>query len=976
MPGEASYAFGPFLLDVGAGVLRRDAEEVPLTPKGFALLRYLVENHGRLLAHEELLETVWPSTFVGDEALKVRIRELRRALADDVEEARYIATVHRRGYRFVGEVRRVDGGSAPRRGSTLPPPAPISAAPAPIGRAAEIAGLEAAFARALAGERQTVFVSGEPGIGKTTLIEGFLAGLDEARFCVARGQCLELHGAGESYLPVLDALARIGRGPWGPALAGALRAAAPTWLAQLPVPLGGAEGVGVREPAGLTRERMLRELAEALEAFTEKTPLVLVLEDLHWSDASTLDLVSYLARRREPAPLLIVATYRPEEVVAAQHPLAVLPADLALRGWAMELPLMLLAESDVEQILAARLGAAAPRGLARLLHRRTEGSPLFLVSALDELLARRLLQRVDEEWRLMTDDARLEVGLPAGLRALLDQQLARLAAEERRVLEAASVVDGVFTPAELAAALGEEVEEVEERCAALVRRRRFLRAVEAGGAARSEHTFLHALHRQAVYDQVPAGRRGRLHLRLAEHLERGHSGSLAEHAATLAFHYDRAGQPERALPQLLQAARNATRRLAGHETLLHAERGLALLRDVDRSGSARQTEVELQLMRGTALMSTRGYGDAEVERALSRARELGDPADAGGSSFAVLAGLFGYRLIRAELDRAGELADDLLHRADVAPHLRAEACWCAGVAAVNRGDFAIAHDHLAAGIAAGLAADPESARLVLGRDVATACACFDAWALWSLGFPDRALRSAAEAEARARALGDTQALAFAHFFTAFVHHLRREPQATRERCDTLIALSRDEGYAQWLAFGAILRGWATAIEGEPRSGASEIRAGLAAFRATGAAISVPHFLGLLAEALARAGEGEEAARAVGEALVEAAATGGRYYEAELLRLRGELAHARGAAGGERDAGVADFQAAVAVAERQGAPPLALRAAMSWLRAQPGSDEAMRSLCKAYGRFTEGFDAPDLREAAALMGPPAERFDRR
>ena len=916
-----AYVFGPFRLELGAGVLRRDGEEVALTPKAFALLRCLVERAGLLVSREELLEAVWPATFVGDEALKVRIHELRRAL-EDAGSKRLIATVHRRGYRFVGDVNveaATGAAGRPPAGAVVAAPPPQAAssfpgaggAPAPsippagtvVGREAELARLAACLGRALAGERQAVFVSGEPGIGKSTLVDAFLAGPAAAGLCLARGQCLELHGAGESYLPVLDALARAGRGPAGEELAAALRALAPAWLALLPglIAPGEREATTRDRVPGAGREGMLRELAAAIEALAATTPVVLVLEDLHWCDASTADLLSYLARRREPARLLLLATYRPDEVAAAgSHPIAPLPHDLASRGLAVELPLGALDERQVAEYLVARLGGPAPAGLARRLHRHTEGSPLFLVSAAEDLLARGRLRREDGGWRIAGDPAELAPGVPAGLRALLELQLDRLGAEERRLLEAASVAGARFTPVAIAAALATDLEEVEERCASLARTRRFLRARpadEEGG-----YGFLHALYRDAVYERVPPSRRARLHARFAEHLERAYGAEAGAHAAELAVHFERAGERERALPWLLQAARNATRRFASDETLLHGGRALRLLdegvRPAGGAAAARDLELELQVLRGEALRTMRGYGDPEGLAAFERARALCADSGAGAELFPVLVGLFGYHLIRAELPVAWELAQDLLRRAAASPSLLPQAHWCAGVTLLNRGEYVVAHEHLAAGLEVA-ARETDRGPALPGTDGFVLCASFDAWALCGIGSPDEALRLAARAVGRARSLGDPHALAFGLFFTAFVHHFRREPGEVRTAADELVAIAREESLAQWLAFGTILRGWAMTEQGEVETGVDEIRRGLDAYRATGARVSVPHFLGLLAEALARNGEREAARAAVDEALAEAAATGGRYYEAELLRLRADLAGEVQTAGARR-----------------------------------------------------------------------------
>src|SRR5262249_7105476 len=277
----------------------------------------------------------------------------------------YVQTVHRRGFRFIGPVCRATAVS------TAPAPAPEGgphiqcsgssnaspAAPTPVGRRGELARLPARLARALNGQRQLVVVTGEPGIGKTALVEMFLAEVGEdSGLRVGRGQCVEQYGAGEAYLPVLEALGRLGRAAGGEQLVQTLKQHAPTWLEQLPGLLASDREVKAvqRRAQGATRARMLRELVEALDAMTRDAPLALLLEDLHWSDSATIDLLAILARRREASPLLLLATYRPADVAASRHPLRSVKPELQLHGHCAELALEFLSPAAVGQYLGRR----------------------------------------------------------------------------------------------------------------------------------------------------------------------------------------------------------------------------------------------------------------------------------------------------------------------------------------------------------------------------------------------------------------------------------------------------------------------------------------------------------------------------------------------------------------------------------------------------------------------------------------------
>src|SRR5262249_25234144 len=303
-----------FRLDPVNACLWRGTKTIHLTPKAFAVLQCLAERYGQLVTKDFLLENVWPGTAVGDAVLKVCVREIRKALGDRVGAPRFVSTVHRRGYRFIagvtdsdprperdGAIERSPVGSGSTSGSRYRGPAHF------VGRESTLDRLQRGIEAAWRGTRQIVFVTGEPGIGKTGVVEAFLERVAvDPRVWIAHGQCAETYGTPEPYLPVLDAFGRLCREGDGDWLVTLLHKYAPTWLAQMPWLLDSADPDGVdRALLGATRERMLREMAEAVEALTAEAPLVLVLEDLHWSDTATVDLVSLLARRQEPARLLL-----------------------------------------------------------------------------------------------------------------------------------------------------------------------------------------------------------------------------------------------------------------------------------------------------------------------------------------------------------------------------------------------------------------------------------------------------------------------------------------------------------------------------------------------------------------------------------------------------------------------------------------------------------------------------------------------
>ncbi|MDH3603106.1 MAG: AAA family ATPase, partial [Candidatus Tectomicrobia bacterium] len=304
MPGSRTLVFESYRLDLGREQLRHGEDVIQLTNKVFAVLRYLVEHAEQLVTRDALMEAVWPNTFVSDAALAVCIHELRQALGETAQAPRFIETVRGRGYRFLTPVTAAVPTPTQHEVIRFSSPQPSSSHPQSVelvGREAQLRQLHQGLVTALQGERQLVFITGEAGIGKTTLVETFLAQIahDETLW-IAYGQCIEQYGAGEAYLPLLEALGRLCRAPEGGALVELLRQEAPSWLLQMPALCSSDEFDALqRRSGGVTRERMLRELAEVVERLTADRPFVLVLEDLHWSDHATLDWLAYVARRRD-----------------------------------------------------------------------------------------------------------------------------------------------------------------------------------------------------------------------------------------------------------------------------------------------------------------------------------------------------------------------------------------------------------------------------------------------------------------------------------------------------------------------------------------------------------------------------------------------------------------------------------------------------------------------------------------------------
>ena len=908
------------------------------------------------------------------------IRLLRRVLGA-APPSPYIATVHRIGYRFVVLV-TTEGAllapEAPRASASPPPPLALSPPPLVVGRQGELAQLHTGWGRALHGERQTLFITGEAGIGKTTLIEAFVAQLAPAApLWLGRGQCIEHYGPGEAYLPLLDALGRLGRGPGGAALVEVLRQYAPTWLAQLPA-LCRPEDLAAleRRVQDTTHMRMLRELVEALEVLTAAQPLVLVLEDLHWSDASTVELLALLARRREAARLLVLGTYRPVEVIVHAHPLKTVKQELVAHGQATELPLGGLGPEAVMDYLVQREDIAAHEwaDVAAWVYRRTEGHPLFMVQVVDALARQGLPQGAltGHARSARAEEARARA-VPPGLRDLLEAQLGRLGATEQQVLEGGSVAGAEFAVASVAAGMPMALEAVEAVCEGLARQGQFLEdrglAEWPDGTVSGRYGFRHALYQEVVYQRLGAGRQARWHRVVGARLEQAYGVRTQEVAAELALHFQRGHDAQRAVQYLGQAAANAAQRQAHHEVIELLTTGLELLATLPETPARAQQELDLQLALGPALTAAKGLGAPEVEQTYARARILCVQVGETPRLFPTLVGLCHCYLNRGALPTARELGEQLyaLVQREATSGYRLEAHEVLGTILYQMGSYGIAWTHFEQGIALLDSAAPR--RLASGPGVKPGlwCLAVGALVLWCLGYPAQAVQRSQEALTLAQAQAHPQSLAMAQHLAAALHYRRREASAVQTQAEALLTLATAQEFPHMVGWGTFWQGWALTMHGQRVMGLAQMHQGMQVVLATGQELSRTYCRVLLADAAGQVGQVEEGLRLLAEALTMFEAGQQGELLAEAYRLQGEFLLCQAVP--EATQAEACFQQALEVARRQQTKSFELRAASSLSRLwqQQGKYAAARELlAPLYSWFTEGFDTPDLQEAQALL----------
>jgi predicted ATPase len=851
-----------------------------------------------------------------------------------------------------------------------------------VAREAEVATLEQWFAKALQGERHLGFITGEAGIGKTTLVDAFVAQLaGQASLWIGHGQCIEQYGAGEAYLPLLEALGQMGRGPDGSDLVALLRQQAPSWLLQMPALLSPAEYEALqRYTEGSTRERMLRELAEAVEVLTAARPCVLVLEDLHWSDTATIEWLAYVARRRRPARLLVLGTYRPVEAIVRAHPVRSMVQELMVHGYGDELPLGEWSEAGVAAYLAQRgAGAGEPVELARLLTQRTDGNPLFLAAVVDELMRQGLLRFEPAGWALAGGLEAVTVGVPQSIRHLLEHQLAQLRPADQELLAAASVAGVEFAVAAVAAGIQQAEEDVETQCDALARLHQVVQArgtvVWPDGTVTARYGFRHALYQELIYERVPMSRRVRWHQQIGTRLEGSYRSQAREMAAELAMHFEHGRDYQRAVQYLQRAAETARQRYAHREATEYLQRALALLKTMPETPQLLRQELEIRLALGPALMVTRGFAAPEAADTYARAQQLYEQLGDTGQLFPVLVGLWRSAHVRAQLQMARALGEQLLSLANAQGDavLFVYAHGPLGQTLCMQGEPLLAREHLQQVVSRYEPQRQSALAFHIGYDPGVYARAMEGWVLWLLGYPEQALQRSYDALQLAREQAHPFTLSITLATVALLQHMRREGAAALEHVQASVALATEHGFPYLLEVGKVLQGWELTRAGQAAAGIAQIRAGLAALRTMGAEIFRPYLLSLLAEACVNDGQIEPGLDALEEALTTAENHAERFYEAELHRLQGEVLLRKfvGPTGLSplQMQPEAAFQTALDLARHQGARALELRAAMSLSRLwqqQNKQRQARQLLADIYNWFTEGFDTADLQEARALL----------
>jgi serine/threonine protein kinase/predicted ATPase len=869
-----------------------------------------------------------------------------------------------------------------------------------VGRQKELAELWAGSAGADAGKGMLLCVAGEPGIGKTTLVEDFLDALAARNpsCLVARGRCSERLAGTEAYLPWLEALDSLLRNAERQAqgetvvfgaesVTQATKRLAPTWYAEvMPAQSSGSSVERLHAQRASSQERMKREFGTLIEEISGRHPVVLFFDDLHWADASTVDLLSFIASKFEGMHVLIVVTYRPTDMLLAKHPFLKLKPDLQARGACREIALDFLSREEIEKYLAFEFPENRfPDELPALIHAKTEGNPLFMADLARYLRDRGVITAETGRWALAQPLPDLERELPESVRGMIQRKIDQLSEEDRRLMVAASVQGYEFDSAVVAKVLDLDPADVEERLEALDQVYALVRLVSErefpGHMLTLRYRFVHVLYQNALYASLRPTRKALLSAAVAEALLGFYGTQSAAVASELAFLFEAARNWARASEHYLIAARNAAEVFANQEAGALAERGLKMLRLLPDSAERARQELTLQMVRGQSLMTAKGFAAPEVEQAFSRACELCLQLGERALLFQAQFSLAIVYVVKAEYDRAYDLAGQCLRLGDHLqnPVMLMQSHFLLGLGRCYLGEFTAARVHFEQTFAT-----QDSVRIdswvslygpVLGR-------AHLARMLLYLGYHDQSQQMMSEAIAQAERLRHPVGLANTFSLAAQLDSFHRHAQKTEELAEVIAWHSDEHGLPYYAAVATMTRGWALAAQGQAELGINLIREGLASYVATGTKQQHTYFLTLLAEALDKAGRASEGLEALTKAQSLIEKDKERFWEAELHRLRGELLlklEDQGSKSEERKSHSsifnsppspeACFHRAIEVARRQQAKSFELRAVMSlcrlW-RQQGKEQEAHALLDEIYSWFTEGFDTPDLIETKRLL----------
>ncbi|WP_233859232.1 adenylate/guanylate cyclase domain-containing protein [Paraburkholderia sp. HD33-4] len=840
-----------------------------------------------------------------------------------------------------------------------------------VGRVSELAQLESAWGRVQAGHGQIVGVVGEAGVGKSRLFLEFKVRAQPGSALVLETFSVS-HGKAFAYLPLIELLKnyfqitpRDVERTCREKVVGKVLTLDRTLEELLPYVLYllGIEEQGSVLPAmdpQIRRERTFDAITRLLVRESVNQPVQVLFDDLQWLDRETEAFLNALIERVPNAGILLLLNFRTE-----YRP-----------GWRQnsdyaQLRLDPLGQVESVALLITLLGEDASLAhLKRLILDKTDGNPFFMEEVVQTLVEEKVL--LGEPGRYRVEVASDTFQIPTTVKGVLAARVDRLDPAEKALLQTLAVIGTEFTWSLVRQVAGQPEDRLRYLLATL-QASDFI--YERPAFPEVEYAFKHSLTQEVAGQALLSEQRSALHERTAQAIEVLYRQRLGSHCSDLAHHYSLSGNIPKAVEYLLSAGSQALERSAHLEAISHLNNALELLKRLPDTPERANQELALRITLGPALIAAKGYASPEVEATFSRALALSEQGGETRQIFQAKLGLRTFYTLRAEHQTSYQLGESLLSLAERAqdPELIGQANFVLGTSSFHLGDPVKARAHLERGLATIDREHHTATSFLLGQDPAVHGLIAAARTLWYLGCPDQAARRVQEALTLARKLSHPYSMALALALAAEVYQCRREAQLAEEFAEAAIALSTEQGFPYWSAWGGILRGWALAEQGSPAEGIDQIHKGLSACVATGAALARPYELALLAQAYFKAGQVSAALETLTEALDIAIRTGERYFLAELHRLRGELLSCH-VPEQSRDSSYyeeleACFLEAISIASSQGARSLELRAVSSLARLWRGrrrGESARQRLSAILCSFKEGFGTADLQEAKALF----------
>jgi predicted ATPase len=837
----------------------------------------------------------------------------------------------------------------------------VTDAPFLVGRDEEMGLRRRRWEQSKAGLGQVVLISGEAGVGKSTLVETLRTQVRQESLPRLTYRCSPYH-INSAFYPIIAHMQRVcGLQPNDtPAtkldkLEHTLQAydlpleeAVPLLGSLLSIPL--AERYAT---LSLSPQRQRQQTQDILVAWllheAERQPVLAVWEDLHWADPSTLEVLGLLIDQTPTVSMLHVLTFRPSFTPSW-------PA----RSHMTPITLNRLERLQVEALVRHLAdGKCLPAEVVEPIVTKTDGVPLFVEELTKMFLESSLLQENTDHYTLTGPlaAAPIPVTLQDSLMARLDQL-----GTAKEVAQLGAVLGREFAYEMIQTIWSQDEDTLRAGLSRLVEAELLY---ERGRSPRARYLFKHVLIQEAAYASLLRSTRQHLHQQVAQQLEAQFPETVETQPELLAHHYTEAGLHTQAIGYWQRAGQRALQRSAHAEAIAHLKHGLTVLTMLPETPRRRQQELDFQVALGPALIAARGYGAPDVEHVYSRAWELCRQMGDTPQLFPVLRGALLYYLVRGQVQTAYRLAKQLLHlaqsRTDSALLLLAHCIL--GVILHYQGKPAAAQTHHRQALTIYTPQEHQPLALRYGIDLGTVAYHWLAWDLWLLGYPDQALHHSQTACTLAQEVSHPYSLIAALIGVAHIHRLRREVSAAYTQAVETTTLATEQGFTQWVAEGTVLYGWALAMQGQAEAGIAAIRQGHTAILATGARLVQSYFPGLLAEAYRAGGHPDEGL----EALAVMDITEAPFYEAELYRLKGVLLLQQAVSNAPQ--AEAYFHQALDIARQQQAKSWELRAAISLARLWQSQDkrrDAFDLLAPVYEWFTEGFDTADLREAKALL----------